>query len=158
MSNIKVKECKSYKEAEAFSEELFNKHHQPVIMTVEYWNNSQLSVAKYSGGCTLNGVQYMIDYDTLDLVMTKFHPTYVRWFKAARPRYDKETGEQLPPTVETWQNNHPEALTPGGDPLWECPNCGYEHVMGIESPERYHRCPQCNVRIKYPDEKEKKDD
>lgn len=153
MSNsLKVKECKTYKEANEFSDELFEKHHQPVIMTVEYWNNSQLSVAKYSGGCTLNGVQYMIDYDTLDLVMTKFHPTYVRWFKPGRPHYDPKTGERKTDEVYEWQNNHPEVLTPGGDPLWECPNCGYEHVMGIETPMKYHRCPQCNIKIKYPGE------
>lgn len=154
MSNVRVKECKTYKEADKFATELFNKYHQPTVMAVQYWNNSQFSVAKYSGECTINGVHYMIDYDTLDLVMTKFHPTYVRWVKASRPRYNPETGEQLPPSVETWQNNNPEAFTPGGDPSWDCPNCGYSHVMGVESPKRYHECPQCGVKIKYPDEEE----
>lgn len=104
MSNIKVKECKSYKEAEAFSKELFNKHHQPVVMTVEYWNNSQLSVAKYSGGCTLNGVQYVIDYDTLDLVMTQFHSTYVKFYKDGRPHYDPKTGERIKDDNATTKN------------------------------------------------------
>ena len=93
MDSIKVKECKSYKEAEALSEKLFNKHHQPVIMAVEDWNTSQLSIVKYSGKCKLNGVDYMIDYDTLDLVMTEFHPTYVKFYKDERPHYDSETGE-----------------------------------------------------------------
>lgn len=95
MSNIKVKECKTYEEADKFATELFEKYNQPVMMGVDFWNNSQLSVAKYSGGCTLNGVQYMIDYDTLDLVMTKFHPTYVKWFKNERPHYDPKTGERI---------------------------------------------------------------
>lgn len=95
MTKVPIKECKSKAEAEKFSQELFNKHHQPVVMGVEYWNNSQLSVAKYSGGCTLNGVQYIIDYDTLDLVMTQFHPTYVKWMKDDRPHYDPETGERV---------------------------------------------------------------
>lgn len=95
MTKLPIKECKSKAEAEKFSKDLFDKYHQPVVMGVDYWNNSQLSVAKYSGGCTLNGVQYMIDYDTLDLVMTQFHPTYVKWFKDERPHYDPETGERV---------------------------------------------------------------
>lgn len=27
------------------------------------WLNSQLSIARFSGGCTINGVQYVIRYD-----------------------------------------------------------------------------------------------
>jgi hypothetical protein len=29
----------------------------------DYWANSQLSIAKYSGGCILNGKRYLLDYD-----------------------------------------------------------------------------------------------
>lgn len=32
----------------------------PIIMTEEYWSNSQLSVARYFGGVKLNGKEYKI--------------------------------------------------------------------------------------------------
>ena len=32
----------------------------PILMTEEYWKNSQLSVAKYYGGMVLNGKHYSI--------------------------------------------------------------------------------------------------
>ena len=32
----------------------------PIIMTEEYWKNSQFSVAKYYGGMTFNGKNYSI--------------------------------------------------------------------------------------------------
>ena len=32
----------------------------PVLFTEEYWANSQLSVARYYGGCQLNGKEYKI--------------------------------------------------------------------------------------------------
>lgn len=32
----------------------------PALFTEEYWANSQLSVARYYGGCTLNGKEYKI--------------------------------------------------------------------------------------------------
>lgn len=34
----------------------------------EYWRNSQLSVARFSSGCKINGVSYVIDHDTDELV------------------------------------------------------------------------------------------
>lgn len=33
---------------------------QPICMAEEYWANSQLSVARYYGGCTFNGKEYEI--------------------------------------------------------------------------------------------------
>lgn len=33
-----------------------------------YWMNSQLSVARFSSGCTINGVSYVLDHDTDELV------------------------------------------------------------------------------------------
>ena len=30
---------------------------------IYHWLNSQLSIARFSGGCILNGVQYIIRYD-----------------------------------------------------------------------------------------------
>ena len=92
---MKNRDCKTIEEAELYSEELFNKYKQPVIMGVDYWNNSQLSIVKYSGKMVLNNVHYMIDYDTLDLVMTEFHPTYVKFYKENRPHYDPKTGERI---------------------------------------------------------------
>ena len=31
-----------------------------LLMTEEYWSNSQFSVARFYGGCTINGKHYMI--------------------------------------------------------------------------------------------------
>ena len=33
------------------------------IIPFDYWISSQLSIAKYSGGCRINGVDYFLDYD-----------------------------------------------------------------------------------------------
>lgn len=33
-----------------------------------YWRNSQLSVARFSSGCKINGVSYILDHDTVHLV------------------------------------------------------------------------------------------
>lgn len=32
----------------------------PILMTAEYWMNSQLSIARHSGGITINGDQYVV--------------------------------------------------------------------------------------------------
>lgn len=32
----------------------------PIVLTEAQWANSQLSVARYYGGCNFNGVQYVI--------------------------------------------------------------------------------------------------
>ena len=41
--------------------------------------------------------------------------------------------------------------TPGGDPLWECPKCGYSHCYGVEVINGpYHNCPECGIDILYP--------
>jgi hypothetical protein len=32
----------------------------PIVLTEAQWANSQLSVARYFGGCKFNGVQYVI--------------------------------------------------------------------------------------------------
>ena len=37
----------------------------PVLMTADYWMNSQLSVARYSGGIKINGDTYLIVGDNL---------------------------------------------------------------------------------------------
>ena len=48
-----------------------------------------------------------------------------------------------------WKESNKLCFTPGGDPLWECPNCGWEHVYGVENNKAYHTCPNCNNSIKY---------
>lgn len=34
----------------------------------DYWRNSQLSVSRFSSGCKINGVSYILDHDTDHLV------------------------------------------------------------------------------------------
>ena len=42
-------------------------------------------------------------------------------------------------------------ITPGGDPCYKCPKCGWQHVYGVESFEGpYNKCPKCGVPIVYP--------
>ena len=36
---------------------------QPKRIPYETWANSQLSIAKYYGGCITNGVKYTLDYE-----------------------------------------------------------------------------------------------
>jgi len=37
-----------------------NNDFRPICMAKEFWASSQLSVAKYSGGCTIGGHEYLI--------------------------------------------------------------------------------------------------
>lgn len=39
---------------------MIKSNNYPLLMTEEYWANSQLSVAKYYGGMTFNGRKYII--------------------------------------------------------------------------------------------------
>ena len=50
-------------------------------------------------------------------------------------------------------------MTPGGDPVWRCPNCGKsEHVYGIETVQNHKTfCENCKQQNRYPWEKEKDD-
>lgn len=43
-------------------------------------------------------------------------------------------------------------MTPGGDPLWECPLChNGRHVYGVEEPEKCtHICRDCGAELIYP--------
>lgn len=46
-------------------------------------------------------------------------------------------------------------VTPGGDPVWICPNCGKAHVYGIEHQDNYRRvCEVCGQENRYPWEPE----
>ena len=46
------------------------------MMTKEYWLASQLSVAKYAGGCKAFGHEYLVMQLTADLLRTDFIPMY----------------------------------------------------------------------------------
>ena len=49
-----------------------------------------------------------------------------------------------------WKKSNKHYCTPGGDPVWECPNCGFEHVYGVENANRpKHECPNCKNKIRY---------
>ena len=57
--------------------------------------------------------------------------------------------------IKRWRKSNKGYFTPGGDSVWECPNCGAEHVYGIETQEGYSKyCERCGIRLYYPWEKE----
>ena len=45
----------------------------------------------------------------------------------------------------------PDVITIGATPMYECPHCGFKHLYGVEVPVMYHICPQCGVKIEYPE-------
>ena len=50
----------------------------PVMMTKEYWLASQLSVARFAGGCKAWGHEYLVMPVTADLLRTDFIPLYTK--------------------------------------------------------------------------------
>ena len=48
----------------------------PICMTKEYWMASQLSVAKYTGGCKAWNHEYLVMPQSLDLLRLDFIPVY----------------------------------------------------------------------------------
>lgn len=48
----------------------------PVCMTKEYWMASQLSVAKYTGGCRVWNHEYLVMPQSLDLLRSDFVSVY----------------------------------------------------------------------------------
>lgn len=55
---------------------------------------------------------------------------------------DLYTGKWIKDKSKAW-------VTPGGDPVWICSNCGEGwHVHGIETPAK-ERCPDCGSFNKY---------
>ena len=92
----RAKECKTRKEAEDFMNHLHDKYDQPVVMSPDYWLNSQLSVARHFGGMTLNNVRYVVEDDTYDLVMEYFHLAYLKWVKPERLEYLKWAKPERP--------------------------------------------------------------
>lgn len=52
-----------------------------------------------------------------------------------------------------WFNFNPNALTPGGDPAYDCPKCRHYlagHCYGVEHRWRYNYCCNCGTRLFYP--------
>lgn len=74
-------------------EELFAKDHCPFVMAPDCWLNSQLSVAKYYGGCDYNGVKYVVVPQTVDLVRFDCLDIYKKFYQKNRPHYDKDGNE-----------------------------------------------------------------
>ena len=53
-----------------------DKNQTVVMMTKEFWLGSQLSVAKYSGGCRVWGHEYLVMPQSYDLLRSDFIPQY----------------------------------------------------------------------------------
>lgn len=51
---------------------------QPLVYGKDYWMNSQLSIAKYAGGCTINGREYIVHRPSFDLVDKRLLGAYRR--------------------------------------------------------------------------------
>lgn len=51
-----------------------------------------------------------------------------------------------------WIKSKKRVFTPGGDPLWQCSNCGQgEHVYGVGTADNFLRkCPDCKSMNEYP--------
>lgn len=47
-----------------------------LVMTEEFWMNSHLSLARFSGGCMIDGKHYLLNYKTKDLIRSDFVKTY----------------------------------------------------------------------------------
>ena len=45
-------------------------------------------------------------------------------------------------------------ITPGGDPVYQCPHCKATHIYGIEHPYKQEKCENCGQRNYYPWEKQ----
>lgn len=46
--------------------------------------------------------------------------------------------------MEIWRDVSAGYFTLGGDPVWECPNCGFTHCYGVEAINGpYTKCPKC---------------
>lgn len=48
----------------------------PILITSDYWMNSQLSVARFYGGIKFNGEEYVIVPPKNDLILSKWVPVY----------------------------------------------------------------------------------
>jgi len=70
---------------------------KPKRIPYDTWANSQLSIAKYYGGCTLNGVQYTLDYENCrtegDGDHVRYFPDLVEVIKGKRQALRELKGE-----------------------------------------------------------------
>ena len=48
----------------------------PILITADYWMNSQLSIARFYGGIKFNGEEYVIVPPKNDLILSKWVPVY----------------------------------------------------------------------------------
>lgn len=85
-----MKKPTTFEEAEAYTEALTAKDGCPFVMGPHFWLNSQLSVAKYYGGCDYNGVKYVVVPQTADLVRFDCLDIYKKFYQKNRPHYDKD--------------------------------------------------------------------
>lgn len=90
---MKMYKAKAKDAADKLIDKLVVKDGVPFVMSPDYWLNSQLSIAKYYGGMTYNGVHYQIDYDTGDLVRSDCYGLYIKFYKVDRPRIKEEANE-----------------------------------------------------------------
>ena len=49
-----------------------------ILMTKEYWLNSQFSIARFTGGIKLNGVEYWVVGEERDLIDSDFEKYYTK--------------------------------------------------------------------------------
>jgi hypothetical protein len=62
---------------------------------------------------------------------------------------DQPTIEAVPVVRGKWEIV-PGVMTPGGDPLLQCPICRSKeshHMGGIEFPEDWDYCPKCGAKL-----------
>ena len=57
---------------------------KPDYFPYEFWVHSQLSTARFFGGCRYNGTLYFIDMETGDLVKGSFLKEYAKHHKIGR--------------------------------------------------------------------------
>lgn len=57
---------------------------KPDYFAYEFWIHSQLSVARFYGGCEYNGTRYIIDMETGDLVKASYLKEYTKHHKIGR--------------------------------------------------------------------------
>jgi hypothetical protein len=57
---------------------------KPNYFAYEFWVHSQLSTARFFGGCEYNGEHYEIDMETGDLVKSSFKKEYLKHHKIGR--------------------------------------------------------------------------
>lgn len=90
-----MKKPTTFEEAEAYTKALFAKDHRPFVMSPDFWLNSQLSVAKYYGGCDYNGVKYVIVPSTCDMVRFDCLDIYHKFYKKTVPIIAKRENSYL---------------------------------------------------------------